>query len=119
MSVGELKPKTLAVMRQVLREEMSSSDAMAFLQLSRQYERLSDTAEELERLEILEQQVAELSRANAELAKANAELSKAKSSSEGQQLDGEKDHAAGENSSQMTRDAAEPEFSRTRPKPRK
>jgi Family of unknown function (DUF5763) len=64
ISIVELRGKTLQVMQLALSGEINSHGAIAFTQLSRQYERLSGIAEQLARLEILEQQVAELSNAN-------------------------------------------------------
>jgi hypothetical protein len=55
MSIVELRDKTLEVMQLTVNGEISSHDAIAFTQLSKQYQRLLGIAEQLARLEILEQ----------------------------------------------------------------
>lgn len=61
ISVYELRQKTLEVMRLIFTGQITSHEAMAFVQLSRQYERLLGVAEKQDEVEILKQQVAEMS----------------------------------------------------------
>jgi|SRR3954467_13736878 hypothetical protein len=78
MALGDLRQKTEEVMRLLLKREISPQQATAFVQLSAHYQKFLPAEEMGARVEVLEQQVAELlvakgSDLNSALSKTNCE----------------------------------------------